>query len=50
MKHFTTILCAAIMLFGMSACAQKNNQNTPNQGKGIMKYGFRGEEFHLKTQ
>ena len=33
MKHFTTILCAAIMLFGMSACAQKNNQNNPNQGK-----------------
>ena len=33
MKRFTTILCAAIMLFGMSACAQKNNQNNPNQGK-----------------
>ena len=33
MKHFTTILCAAIMLFGMSACAQKNNQNNPHQGK-----------------
>ena len=22
MKHFTTIICAAIMLFGMTACAQ----------------------------
>ena len=33
MKHFTTILCAAIMLLSMSACAQKNNQNNPNQGK-----------------
>ena len=34
MKRFATILCTAIMLFGMSACAQKNNQNNPNQQKG----------------
>ena len=33
MKRFTTILCAAIMLLSMSACAQKNNQNNPNPGK-----------------
>ena len=33
MKRFTTILCAAILLLSMSACAQKNNQNNPNQGK-----------------
>ena len=45
MKHFTTILCAAIMLFGMSACAQKpqqinnsTNQQSNNMNKTLVVY------------
>ena len=32
-KSFTLIAAALFALVGMTACAQKNNQNTPNQGK-----------------
>ena len=39
MKHFTTIICAAIMLFGMTACAQNPQQlnNSTNQQLNNMK-------------
>ena len=45
MKRFTTILCAAIMLFGMAACAQKpqqinnsTNQQSNNMNKTLVVY------------
>ena len=39
MKHFTTIICAAIMLFGMTACAQNPQQlnSSTNQQLNNMK-------------
>ena len=45
MKHFTTFLCAAALLFGMSACAQSNqnnsnstNKETPKMKKTLVAY------------
>ena len=45
MKHFTTILCAAIMIIGMAACAQKpqqinnsTNQQSNNMNKTLVVY------------
>ena len=37
MKHFTTFLCVAALLFGMSACAQNNQSDSNSMNKEIPK-------------